>query len=64
MNSVKKSLIVIGPVAGYALFLWSIYRLFNAAIVNVVSFLILIAGIALIIGRRLLHELQEKAATD
>lgn len=48
MNAIKKPLIVVGPVAGYAFFLWSVYRLFNAKILNVASFLLLILGAALI----------------
>lgn len=49
MKAIRKSLIVIGPVGGYVLFLWSIYRLFNAKQVNPASFLILILGIALLV---------------
>lgn len=49
MKTIKKSLITIGPVVGYSLFLWSIYRLFNARIIDVTSFLILILGIALVV---------------
>lgn len=48
MKAIKTSLIVIGPVVGYALFLMSVHRLFNAARINAVSFLILALGIALI----------------
>lgn len=48
MNAIKKSLIIIGPVGGYGLILWSIYRLFNAALVNVASFVILILGAGLL----------------
>ena len=48
MNAMKRSLIIIGPVGGYGLFLWSVYRLFNAGLINVASFVILILGIGLL----------------
>ena len=48
MNAIKKPVIVVGSVGGYALFLWSIYRLFNAKILNVASFLLLILGAVLV----------------
>lgn len=48
MNAMKKPVIVVGSVGGYALFLWSVYRLFNAKIMNAASFLLLVLGIALI----------------
>lgn len=48
MKAMKKSLIFIGPVVGYGLFLWSIYRLFNAKLIGAASFLILVLGVALI----------------
>lgn len=44
----KKSMILVGIVGGFGLFLWSVYRLFNASLINVTSFLILIAAIALL----------------
>ena len=49
MNAMKKPVIVVGSVGGYALFLWSVYRLFNAKIMNAASFLLLVLGIALVV---------------
>ena len=48
MKAVKKSMIVIGTAGGFALFLWSVYRLFNAKLINALSFVILVAGVALL----------------
>ena len=48
MKGIKKSMIVIGTAGGFALFLWSVYRLFNAKLIDAVSFVILAAGIALL----------------
>ena len=44
----KKSMILIGTVGGFVLFLWSVYRLFNAKLFNAASFIILLAAIALL----------------
>ena len=48
MKSMKQSMILIGTIGGFALFLVSVYRLFNAKLLNAASFIILVLAIALL----------------
>lgn len=49
MKTINKTLAVLGPVAGYILFLYSVYRLLNAKIVNAASFILLAAAVLLFV---------------
>lgn len=48
MKAMKNSMIIIGTIGGFALFLLSVYRLFNAKLIDAASFIILVLSIALL----------------